>query len=160
MSNPVRLGSYVSRAIARREIAGLRPGFWQQGQSNHPTPPRIRAVQSWDVKEIEVPQGKRLAAVLETVDGARAIIVRLGAGEELGDHQVRERAWLMVVEGTARIEADGNVVDAGPGTLITFEPGERHSVASAGGARIAMILSSWPAEGHYPAWPGDDVPEA
>jgi hypothetical protein len=38
MSNPVRLGSYVSRAIARREIAGFRPGFWQQGQSNHLTP--------------------------------------------------------------------------------------------------------------------------
>ena len=31
-SNPVRLGSYVSRAIARREVAGFRPGFWQQGQ--------------------------------------------------------------------------------------------------------------------------------
>jgi hypothetical protein len=44
-----------------------------------------------------------LATVLETVDGTRAIIVRLGAGEELGDHQVRERAWLMVVEGRARI---------------------------------------------------------
>ena len=38
MSNPVRLGSYVSRAIARREIAGCRPGFWQRGQSDHPTP--------------------------------------------------------------------------------------------------------------------------
>ena len=31
-SNPVRLGSYVSRAIARWEFAGFRPGFWQQGQ--------------------------------------------------------------------------------------------------------------------------------
>ena len=39
-------GSYVSRAIARREIAGLRPGFWQQGQLDHPTPsgnPRFAA---------------------------------------------------------------------------------------------------------------------
>jgi mannose-6-phosphate isomerase-like protein (cupin superfamily) len=66
----------------------------------------------------------------------------------------------MVVEGTARIEAGGDVVDAGPGTLLTLEPGERHSVASDGGARIVMILSSWPAEGQYPAWPGDDVPKA
>ena len=31
-SNPVRLGSYVSRAEARREIAGFRPGFWPRGQ--------------------------------------------------------------------------------------------------------------------------------
>ena len=60
-------------------------------------------MQSWDVKEIEAPQGTRRAATLETVDGARAIVIRLAPGEELGDHQVRERAWLMVVEGTARI---------------------------------------------------------
>lgn len=118
----------------------------------------IRAVQSWDVREIEAPAGTRLAAVLETVDGARAIIIRLAPGEELGDHQVRERTWLMVVEGTARIVAGDDVVKAGPGTLLTLEPGERHSVASVGGARIVMILSSWPAEGHYPVWPGDDLP--
>ena len=115
-------------------------------------------MQSWDVGEIEAPAGTRLAAVLETVDGARAIIIRLAPGEELGDHQVRERTWLMVVEGSARIVADDDVVEAGPGTLLTLEPGERHSVASMGGARIVMILSSWPAEGHYPAWPGGDLP--
>jgi hypothetical protein len=34
-SNPVRLGSCVSRALARREIAGFRPGFWPQGQLRH-----------------------------------------------------------------------------------------------------------------------------
>lgn len=110
-------------------------------------------MQSWDVREIEAPEGTRLAAVLETVDGARAIIIRLAPGEALGDHQVRERAWLMVVEGTARIEAGDDVVEGGPGTLVTLEPGERHSVASEDGTRIAMILSSWPAEGHYPVWP-------
>ena len=115
-------------------------------------------MQSWDVREIETPEGTRLAAVLETVDGARAIIIRLGPGEELGDHQVRERAWLMVVEGTARIVANEVVVEAGPGTLLTFEPGERHSVTGVSGARIVMILSSWPGEGHYPAWPGEDLP--
>ena len=38
----------------------------------------------------------------------------------------------------------------GPGTLITFEPGERHSVGSEHGAEIILILSPWPGEGHYP----------
>jgi quercetin dioxygenase-like cupin family protein len=75
--------------------------------------------------------------LLETVDGARAIIVRLGAGEELGDHQVRERAWLMVVEGTARIEAGGDVVDAGPGTLLTLEPGD----ATASQVMVVLVSS-------------------
>jgi quercetin dioxygenase-like cupin family protein len=108
-------------------------------------------VQSWDVSAIEAPAGTRSPAVLETVDGARAIVLRLAPGQELGDHQVRERAWLIVVEGVARIVAGGDVVEAGPTTLLTFEPGERHSVASPSGARILLILSPWPGEGHYPA---------
>ena len=115
-------------------------------------------MQSWDVREIEVPEGTRRAEALETVDGARAIIIRLAAGEELGEHQVRERAWLTVVEGSARIEAGGDVVEAGVGTLLTFAPDERHKVSSEGGTRIVLILSSWPADGHYPVWPGDVPP--
>jgi len=107
-------------------------------------------LQSWNLTEIEAPAGARLAEAVETVDGARAIVIRLAPGEELGDHQVRERTWLVVVEGSARIEAGGDAVEAGPATLLTFEPGERHSVASEDGARIVMILSSWPGDGHYP----------
>jgi len=114
-------------------------------------------VQTWDVREIDAPEGTRRAEALETVDGARAIIIRLAPGEELGDHQVRERAWLMVIEGSARIEAGGDVVEAGSGMLLTFEPDERHKVSSVSGTRIVMILSSWPAEGHYPVAPGDVI---
>jgi quercetin dioxygenase-like cupin family protein len=87
-------------------------------------------VQSWDLTQIEAPEGTRSPAVLETVDGARAIVIRIAPGQELGDHQVRERAWLTVVEGDTRIEVAGDVVEAGPGTLVTFEPGERHSTGS------------------------------
>ena len=117
-------------------------------------------MQSWNVKEIEVPEGTRRAEALETVDGARAIIIRLAPGEELGEHQVRENGLgSMVVDGSARIEAGGDVVEAGAGTLLTFEPDERHKVSSVDGTRILLILSSWPADGHYPNWPGDDTSE-
>lgn len=112
--------------------------------------PYDRRVQSWDVTQIEAPEGTRSPAVLETLDGARAIVIRLAPGQELGDHQVRERAWLTVVEGEARIEAGSDVVDAGPGTLLTFEPGERHSIESEDGAQVILILSPWPGKGHYP----------
>lgn len=115
-----------------------------------PDLPYDRRVQSWDVTQIEAPEGTRSPAVLETLDGARAIVIRLAPGQELGDHQVRERAWLTVVEGEARIEAGPDVVDAGPGTLLTFEPGERHSIESEDGAQVILILSPWPGEGHYP----------
>ena len=33
---------------------------------------------------------------------------------------------------------------------MRFEPGERHSISSADGARILMLLSPWPGEGHFP----------
>ena len=102
-----------------------------------------------------MPEGTRRAEALETVDGARAIIIRLTPGEELDEHQVRERAWLMVVDGSARIEAGGDVVEAKTGTLLTLEPNERHKVSSEDGTRIVLILSSWPADGHYPNWPAD-----
>ena len=108
-------------------------------------------MQSWKLTEIDAPAGSRLAEAIETSDGARAIVIRLAPGEELGDHQVRERAWLVVVEGTARIEAGGSAVEAGPATLLTFEPGERHRVATDDGARIVMLLSPWPGAGHYPS---------
>jgi quercetin dioxygenase-like cupin family protein len=107
-------------------------------------------VQSWDLTKIEAPEGTRSPAVLETVDGARAIVIRLAPGQELGDHQVRERAWLTVVEGEARIRAGDEVVEARPGTLLTFEPSERHRVESEHGAQIMLILSPWPGQGHYP----------
>ena len=51
-------------------------------------------MQSWDLTKIEAPEGTRSPAVLETVDGARAIVIRIAPGQELGDHEVRERAWL------------------------------------------------------------------
>jgi quercetin dioxygenase-like cupin family protein len=108
-------------------------------------------VQFWDLTKIDAPAGTRSPAVLETVDGARAIVIRLAPGQELGDHQIRERAWLTVVEGEARIGAGDDVVDARPGALLTFDPGERHSVESEHGAQIILILSPWPGEGHYPA---------
>lgn len=107
-------------------------------------------MQSWDMAEIEAPEGTRSPAVLETVDGARAIVIRLAPGQQLGDHQVRERAWLAVVEGAARIEVDGNVVEAGPTSLLTFEPGERHNVASETGARILLILLRGPVRATIP----------
>ena len=58
--------------------------------------------------------------------------------------------WLAVVEGAARIEVDGNVVEAGPTSLLTFEPGERHNVASETGARILLILLRGPVRATIP----------
>ena len=106
-------------------------------------------MQAWDLTEIEAPGGTIDPAVLMTDDGARAIMLRLEAGQELSDHQVRERAWLVVVEGEAEIRSGDELVRGGVGTLATFDPGERHAVSSETGARVLLLLAPWPGDGHY-----------
>ncbi len=108
-------------------------------------------MQSWNLIEIDAPGGTIDPQVLTTDDGARAIAIRLEAGQTMDDHQVRERAWVVVVEGEVDIRAGGEAVRGGVGTLATFAPGERHAVRSETGARLLLLLAPWPGDGHYHA---------
>ena len=106
-------------------------------------------MQSWQLTTLDAPAGTRDPLVLYTGDGARAVMIRLDPGQSLGDHQVKERAWIAVVEGEVRVSADDQEATFGVGALATFDPNERHSLTSERGARILMLLSPWPGEGHY-----------
>jgi quercetin dioxygenase-like cupin family protein len=107
-------------------------------------------MRTWHLNEIPTPDGSRSPVVLETADDARAVLIGLEPGQELGDHQVKERAWLVVLDGTVRIDCGGETVDAPSGTMATFAPDEMHSVAAAdGAARILLFLAPWPGDGHY-----------
>lgn len=114
-----------------------------------PAGARIAAVRSWNLNEIETPGGSRSPVVLDSDEAARAVLIGLDPGQELGDHQVKEHAFVLVVEGGVRVEAGGETLEAKPGMLFTFEPDERHSVSSPGGARILLLLAPWPGAGHY-----------
>jgi quercetin dioxygenase-like cupin family protein len=107
-------------------------------------------VQRWDLLAISAPQGTRDPVVVAQDDGARAVLVVLAPGQELGEHQVKENAWVAVVDGTVRVTAGDDSAEVGAGTLLRFEPAERHSLRSEGGARILLLLTPWPGEGHYP----------
>ena len=113
-------------------------------------------MQSWNLREIEAPGGSRSPSVLLSEDEARAVLLALEPGQKLGDHQVKEHAWLVVVEGSARIGGGGDELEAGVGTLVHFEPDERHFVHSEGGARILLLLAPWPGEGHFRGQPKSD----
>jgi quercetin dioxygenase-like cupin family protein len=106
-------------------------------------------VKSWNLRGIEVEGGSRSPVVLDSDEAARVVLIVLDPGQSLGDHQVKEHAFVLVVDGKVRIEASGDALDAETGTLFTFEPDERHSVTSADGARILLFLAPWPGEGHY-----------
>jgi quercetin dioxygenase-like cupin family protein len=106
-------------------------------------------VESWRLPEIATPDGTRSPVVLKSQDEARAVLIGLDPGQELGDHQVKEHAWLLVVDGAVRIGAGGESVEAPAGTLARFDPNERHSISSADGAKILLLLAPWPGPGHY-----------
>jgi quercetin dioxygenase-like cupin family protein len=80
---------------------------------------------------------------------ARAVLIGLDPGQQLGDHQVKEHTWVLVVDGEAEIRAGDDRVGGGAGTLAHFEPDERHSIRTDAGAKILLLLAPWPGEGHY-----------
>ena len=103
----------------------------------------------WNLTEIEAKGGSRSPVVLDSDDAARAVLIVLDPNQSLGAHQVKEHAYVLVVDGKARVDSGGQAVEAGPGTLCMFDPDERRSVSTESGARILLLFAPWPGEGHY-----------
>jgi quercetin dioxygenase-like cupin family protein len=109
-------------------------------------------METWDIRSLEIephhPQ------VLRSDSETRAIAIELPAGEELQEHQVHERTYLIVADGEIEISSDGNDVRGGPGFLSHFAPGERRTVRARRDARLVLVLAPWPGVGHPSAQPG------
>ena len=105
----------------------------------------------WKLNEIDTPEGTRSPVVLHSRDDeGRVVLIALDAGQELGEHQVKEAALLLVVDGRVAVTAGDESVDAGAGELFRFEPDERRTVRSPdGGGRVVLFLAPWPGVGHY-----------
>jgi quercetin dioxygenase-like cupin family protein len=100
----------------------------------------------WDINDLHLEAHQ--PQVLRTDGEARAIAIHLPAGEELQEHQVHERAYVIVVDGEAEISAGEQTVSGGSGLVSHFDPGERHTVRASTDARLLLLLSPWPGEGH------------
>ena len=105
-------------------------------------------MEHWDLATLDVEPHK--PQVLHSTRGeARSIALLLPAGEELQDHQVHERAHLVVIDGEVEIRRDGgDAVTGGAGLLAVFDPNERHEVRARTDARLLLVLAPWPGEGH------------
>ena len=103
-------------------------------------------MESWDILALGVephhPQ------VLRSDAEARVVTINLPAGEALDDHQVHERAYVVVAEGEVEIDHTGGTEKAGQGFLAHFDPKERHEVRAISDARLILFLAPWPGEGH------------
>ena len=116
-------------------------------------------MESWDLKTVEVePHQPR---ILASADDARTILLLLPDGEELQEHEVHERARVLVIDGDVDVaEADGDFATAGPGHLFEFAPGERRTIVARSDARLLLVLSPWPGDGHPGAMTLDEKAEA
>lgn len=93
-----------------------------------------------------VPRSDRqMPRVLFSCPECRAVVIDLPRGEELGDHHVRERAVVEVIAGRVLIECSTDRAECETGTLVTFDPGERHTVRVLADARLLLLLAPWPA---------------
>jgi quercetin dioxygenase-like cupin family protein len=89
----------------------------------------------------------QMPRVLFSSPECRAVVIDLGSGTELGEHHVRERAVVEVVTGRVAIDCNQETVECETGTLVTFDPGERHTVRALADARLLLLLAPWPAAG-------------
>src|SRR5215213_5489473 len=115
-------------------------------------------MRNWDLRTVEAQPHQ--PQILASAEDARTIVLHLPAGEELQEHEVHERARLLVVDGEIELTTDGEATTAAAGHLFEFEPGERRTVAARADARLLLILSPWPGDGHPGALSLEEKSEA
>jgi quercetin dioxygenase-like cupin family protein len=116
-------------------------------------------MQSWDLKSVKAEPHQ--PQILASAEDARTIVLHLPAGEALQEHEVHERARVVVIEGEVEVSiAAGEAVPATAGHLFEFDPGERHTVAARSDSRLLLILSPWPGDGHPGAMTLEEKAEA
>lgn len=116
-------------------------------------------MESWDLKSTEA--DPREPKILSSGEDARVILLNLPAEEELQEHEVHERARLLVVDGEVDITLpEGGREPAAAGHLFEFDPGERRRVVARSDARLLMVLTPWPGDGHPGALSLEEKAEA
>jgi hypothetical protein len=116
-------------------------------------------MESWNLNTVEVEAHQ--PRILASADDARTILLHLPDGEELQEHEVHERARVLVVSGDVDVNSpEGDVANAVAGYLFEFEPGERRTIVARSDARLLMVLSPWPGEGHPGAMSLEEKSEA
>jgi quercetin dioxygenase-like cupin family protein len=105
-------------------------------------------MQRWDLMAPNE-NGRTGPRALFSTPDARGVVIDLAAGEEMGDHRVRERALVQVLQGSVAVTSGADTATCAEGTLVMFEPSEAHTLRALAPARLLLVLAPWPAPGHY-----------
>lgn len=116
-------------------------------------------MKSWDLATLGAEPHR--PQIVSSSDAARLILIALPRGECLQEHEVHERAWVVVVEGAVSIEGPGTESSSGgPGCLWEFEPKELHEIRATEDSRLLLFLAPWPGDGHPGAMSLDEKSQA
>lgn len=103
-------------------------------------------METWDICSLTIEPHR--PQVLRSDAETRAIAIHLPQGEELQEHQVHERTFMIVVDGEIELDGDGRSETGGCGFVSHFAPNERRTVRATRDARLLLVLAPWPGEGH------------
>jgi quercetin dioxygenase-like cupin family protein len=103
-------------------------------------------METWDIRSLALEPHRPL--VLRSDNETRAIALVLPAGEELQEHQVHERTYMVVADGEIEVTKDGRTISGAAGFVSHFEPRERRAVRAVRDARLVLVFAPWPGEGH------------
>ena len=103
-------------------------------------------MRSWELQNLDVEAHQPV--ILSSEDAARLLLLCIPAGERLRQHQVHERAWVLVLSGELEIEAAGETLSGGTGLLTELDPGEVHEVRATADSKVLLFLAPWPGDGH------------
>ncbi len=106
---------HVSRLI-RQSIARLRDEADAAAELGYG-----RSMDHWDLSTLDV-QPHHPQILHSSRGESRTIAIHLPAGEELQDHEVHERAHLVVVDGEVEVDADGGSRPRRPGLRGGLRP--------------------------------------
>jgi quercetin dioxygenase-like cupin family protein len=104
-------------------------------------------MEHWDLRTLDV-QPHHPKILHSSRGESRTIAITLPAGELLQDHEVHERAHLVVVDGEIEVEGAGGTVTGSPGFMAIWDPRERHEVRATSDSRLLLVLAPWPGDGH------------
>ena len=94
--------------------------------------------QAADAPTVPCPCGQS-TRIVTAADGLGCSFHITAIRDSIRHYHRRTAEVYYVLEGTGRMELDDEVVDVGPGTVVTIEPGTRHRLVSPDGVRTVVV---------------------
>ena len=92
------------------------------------------------LQAVQAHPSRPATAVVHDVPGVRLVVFRIEPGQQVAPHVSEATVLLTVISGRGIISGPDSETPAGPGTVVTYAPGELHGMR-ADGERFCILAS-------------------